>query len=135
VNALRRSRLTALISIFALVGQLFFSIAHAQAWARQGGDPLLYAYCGTSPALIARLRAVAPPELLKQLAQDRGQIEKLSCELCVSVHGSPLAASTHVLTYGRTNNAQALAAEPRASAPTVRLTRLHQARAPPFSSV
>lgn len=79
------------LSVFALLAQLVMPTAHASAWARQGGDPLLFAFCGTTaPALMRQLRENAPPELLAELAADGADLQAaLGCDLCAAVHGAP----------------------------------------------
>lgn len=123
------------LSIFALLAQMLLPIAHAQAWAQQSGNPLLYAFCGqVSPVLLKQLRSFAPPELLQRLQADQAKIDKLACAMCGAVHAGHLAASSHAAF------ALALAQQPApqpmrvGAAPAVLLVVLPQTRGPPLVS-
>lgn len=92
----RTRRLWTLISLLALIGQMVLPVAHAQTWAKQNGDPLLYAFCGqaSSSLAIQQFRRSAPPELLAKLRNDHAQkAVQQTCNLCASVHGQHLAGA------------------------------------------
>lgn len=92
VKTAKRFRLGLLLSLLALMGQWLLPMAHAQAWAKRNGDPLLYAFCGDlSPALLEKIQASTLPELLKQRQSDHEKLAKLSCNLCVGMHAGQLA--------------------------------------------
>lgn len=98
-HATRHRWIFALLCCLALVGQLLLPTLHAQTWARQNGDPLLFAICGqVNPALLGEMRRVTPPEVARKLQQDHPADATADCTLCLSVHGSsPLCTATIAL--------------------------------------
>lgn len=65
----------------AVFSQLVTPTMHASRWAQSSGQGLLYAFCGTlSPALIAKMREIAPEGLL-----DHGDTPAAQTELCLSI--------------------------------------------------
>lgn len=94
VSPFRRHPLLVALSVFALLAQLLLPIAHAQAWAQRGGNPLLYAYCGqVSPQVAAALQAqLAQSAIDAGAAIDHAQLADLGCSACASLHAAQLAA-------------------------------------------
>ena len=56
-----------LLSFLAILSQMLLPAAHAQSMAKRGGNPILLAFCGSSPEVLEEFRRNASPELLKQL--------------------------------------------------------------------
>ncbi len=126
-----------LISVIALIGQLLLPAAHAQAWAQQNGNPLLYAFCGkVSPQLAEQFLATAPPELLRafQLKQAPQQAQFTACDLCVSAQAGQLLLPASPPTLQLEQAQQARVDHALSPAPAVRLVRLPQLRGPPLIS-
>ncbi|MEQ1438862.1 DUF2946 family protein [Fontimonas sp. SYSU GA230001] len=122
--ARRHRPLVALLGGLAILGQLLLPTLHAQAWARQRGDPLLYAICGNiNPALLREMRRVTPHEVLRKLQQDRAPQSAADCTLCLTVHGgAPLASVAVAVAAAGTDAAAPIPIAPvPASAPHLRL--------------
>lgn len=109
--------------------------AHAARWAVQGGDPLLFAYCGTgAPSLARQLQASAPPELLKKLREDSAQtVASLACDLCAAVHGAPALADSHAGLAVAVNGLAAPVLPAQPAYPQRHTPRPFDARGPPSS--
>lgn len=132
----RQQWIFVLISAIALVGQMLLPIAHAQSMAQQGGNPLLYAFCGkVSPALAEQFLAVAPPELLQALDASQHQQQKpvSSCELCALVHPGHAGPAWQLVLVLDGASAAPLSAQ-KPSAPAVQLVQLPLLRGPPIIS-
>lgn len=125
------------LSVFALLAQLVMPTAHASAWARQGGDPLLFAFCGTTaPALMKQLRENAPPELLAELAADGADLQAaLGCDLCAAVHGAPALGGDIPALDQAAWPVTRWAIPASVAAPTLEARYAFEARGPPFDSL
>jgi hypothetical protein len=87
ITRLRTRRWPALLAILAVLGQLLLPIAHAQAWAKQNGNSLLYAYCGkVNPVVLEQIVETAPSDVLVALGLEPHKPVKLSCPACSLVH-------------------------------------------------
>jgi len=93
MSRLRGLLLPRLLGVFALICQLLLPQAHAAAWAQRHRDPLLYAFCGSSPETIARLRASAA-DLPWVQPQNSKPDAKLDCKFCSGLVGPHLAGTT-----------------------------------------
>ena len=83
------------LSAIALLVQLLLPSAHAQYWARQNHDPLLFALCGQfPPSILAQLRKTIPPEVLAALETAGQDAGTLSCPLCKAMHAGHLAGNS-----------------------------------------
>lgn len=133
-HAIRQRWIFSLLCCLALVGQLLLPTLHAQTWARQNGDPLLFAICGqVNPALLAEMRRVTPPEVARKLQQDHATQAAADCTLCLSVHGVPPLASVAVATPGTDSTSTPAAPTAVVAAFTPQL-RLPPSRGPPSLS-
>lgn len=131
-------RISALILlVMALLAQASVPLLHAQNWARMQNDSglggLAYAFCGTvSPALLAKMKSVAPPSLYQQLAQPQAQQD---CKLCLIIGalGAMLGALALVLLLHVQLAGRVTVWRPRAA--FIAGLRGFQARAPPRLSL
>ena len=123
-----------LLGCLALLGQLLLPTLHAQSWARQNADPLLYAICGRiNPALLSQLRSVTPPEVLQKLQQDHAANPAPACDLCLSVHGHVLGSSG-VASPASTFTVAVAPLVADTAAPITRHLRRPPSRGPPSAS-
>lgn len=138
MNRLRRSLIMRAVSVLALIAQLLLPTAHAQAWAQQNGNPLLYAFCGkVSPQMAEQFLAAAPAELLEAFKAQQAQppLAKIaSCELCVSMHAGQLAGPSAAPTVLFDTGAQTRISLRQWQAPSVQGVQLPQTRGPPVNS-
>ncbi len=92
-----RPSIIALLAV-ALLAQASLPLIHAQNWARTQNDSgLSYAFCGkVSPLLLAKMKAVSPPELY---GQSTASATAQDCRLClvVSALGAMLGSLAVVL--------------------------------------
>jgi len=137
VNRRFHSPLWSWISVFALIAQLWMPTAHALTWAKQAGDPLLFAYCGTgAPSLARQLRDTAPPELLAKLRADQADTAAaMACDLCAAVHGAPALSDSHAGIALALVRPDTVPVARVAEAPTANAPRPFDARGPPVTAL
>ena len=120
--------LPSLLIILALISQLVTPTLHASNWARHNGEGLLYAFCGTvSPALLAKMRSIAPEGLLE--GSDNLKTQTSLCLSMGSLAGSFILAAIFVLLLFQRQTA--LGAGLRIEPSAARLRAPYQSRAPP----
>ena len=128
-----RPSIIALLAL-ALLAQLSVPWLHAQNWARMQNDGgLSYAFCGkVSAQLLARMKAVAPPDLYPP---STASSTPPSCKLCLVVGalGAMLGSLTVVMVLATMGAAAPAVAG--LSAPFRSALRGFDARAPPSLSL
>ncbi|ORE85901.1 hypothetical protein ATO7_11428 [Oceanococcus atlanticus] len=119
--------LPSLLIILALISQLVTPTLHASNWAKHNGDGLLYAFCGTiSPALLAKMRDIAPPGLVAADDTHPGQLE-----LCLSLGSLASAFVLAIALVLYLLRVSSHAVPPRDIPRSMRTWAAYQSRAPP----
>ncbi len=127
----RSRNFAAVLVALAVFSQLITPTLHASNWAKHNGDGLLYAFCGTlSPALLAKMRSIAPDALL-----ERSDNPQTQTELCLSMGtlaGSLILAAVFVLLLFQRQTR--LGTQPRLAHCAARPCSPYQSRAPPCNA-
>lgn len=124
----RSRNFAAVLVALAVFSQLITPTLHASNWARHNGEGLLYAFCGTvSPALLAKMRSIAPEGLLE--GSDNLKTQTSLCLSMGSLAGSFILAAIFVLLLFQRQTA--LGAGLRIEPSAARLRAPYQSRAPP----
>ena len=124
----RSRNFAAVLVALAVFSQFITPTLHASNWARHHGDGLLYAFCGTvSPALLAKMRSIAPEELLE--GSESLTSQTTLCLSMGSLAGSLILAAVFVLLLFQRQTT--LGASLRIAPSDVRLRAPYQSRAPP----
>lgn len=131
IQALRHRQLPAALAILALLAQLILPLLHAQDMAQRSGNPLLYAFCGTSASALSNLPA---PDPLDARTLTQSKMADAPCALCAGLH-APTAAAPALLVLPGFVAVWAIPAFVLARLyPSVHLVVLPPLRAPPLNA-